>query len=168
MGRAWKFGDNVSTDQIAAGRYYPLRSNLPELAKHVLEDARTEFASGVKPGDFIVGGRNFGKGSSREHAVIIIKMVGTRAILAKSFARIFYRNCINNGLPAIVVDTDRIDEGDDLDVVLDRGLVSDGTKRVELSFPPFPAVVARLLAEGGLVEFIKRHGDLPTTSRGVA
>jgi len=168
MGRAWKFGDNISTDLIAPGRYYHLRSNLPELGKHVLEDARNDFAANVKPGDVVVGGRNFGKGSSREHAVIIIKMVGTRAILAKSFARIFYRNCINNGLPAIVADTDRIDEGDDLDVVLERGLVIDRTKGIELSFPPLPAVVARLLAEGGLVEFIKRHGDLPTTERGVA
>ncbi|MEK6839084.1 MAG: 3-isopropylmalate dehydratase small subunit [Candidatus Thermoplasmatota archaeon] len=168
MGRAWKFGDNISTDLIASGRYYHLRSNLPELAKHVLEDARKDFATAVRPGDFVVGGRNFGKGSSREHAVIIIKIVGTRAILGKSFARIFYRNCINNGLPAIVVDTDRIDEGDDLDVVLERGLVIDRTKGVELSFPPFPPVVARLLDEGGLVEFVNRHRDLPMTERGVA
>ena len=91
---------------IAAGRYYHLRSNLPELAKHVLEDARKEFAEQVRTGDFVVGGRNFGKGSSREHAPLIIKIAGTRAVLAKSFARIFYRNCINIGLPAVVVDTD--------------------------------------------------------------
>ncbi len=160
MGRAWKFGDNISTDLIAAGRYYHLRSNLPELAKHVLEDARPEFAGQVKSGDFVVGGRNFGKGSSREHAPIIIKLAGTRAVLAKSFARIFYRNCINIGLPAIVVDTDRIGEGDELDIDLEKGIVHDRTKGTDFSFPPLPAVMARILEEGGLVEYIKHHGDL--------
>ena len=160
MGRAWKFGDNISTDLIAPGRYFHLRSNLPELAKHVLEDARPEFASQVKPGDIVVGGRNFGKGSSREHAPIIIKLAGTRAVLAKSFARIFYRNCINIGLPAIVVDTDRIDEGDDLELELEQGIVRDRTKGVDLRFPPLPTVMARILEEGGLVAYIQHHGDL--------
>ena len=159
-GRAWKFGDNISTDLIAAGRYYHLRSNLPELAKHVLEDARPEFASQVKAGDFVVGGRNFGKGSSREHAPVIIKLAGSRAVLAKSFARIFYRNCVNIGLPAVVVDTDRIDEGDDLDIDLEGGVVRDRTKDLELRFPPLPPVMARILEEGGLVAYIKNHGDL--------
>lgn len=160
MGRAWKFGDNISTDLIAPGRYYHLRSNLPELAKHVLEDARPEFAAQVKPGDFVVGGRNFGKGSSREHAPVIIKLAGVRAVLAKSFARIFYRNCINIGLPAIVVDTDSIDEGDELEIELEKGRIRDRTKGIELTFPPLPAVMARILDEGGLVEYIKNHGDL--------
>lgn len=160
MGRAWKFADNVSTDLIAPGRYYHLRSNLPELAKHVLEDARPEFAANVKPGDFVVGGRNFGKGSSREHAPVIVRLAGTRAILAKSFARIFYRNCINIGLPAVVVDTDKIDEGDDLDIDLEKGIVSDRTKGIQLAFPALPAVMARILEEGGLVEYIRNHGDL--------
>jgi len=126
-GRAWKFGDNISTDLIAAGRYYHLRSNLPELAKHVLEDARKEFAEQVRTGDFVVGGRNFGKGSSREHAPLIIKIAGTRAVLA---------------------------------IDLERGIVHDRTKKVELKFPPLPPVMARILEEGGLVEYIKRHGDL--------
>jgi 3-isopropylmalate/(R)-2-methylmalate dehydratase small subunit len=160
MGRAWKFGDNVSTDLIAPGRYFHLRSNLPELAKHVLEDARPDFAAGVKPGDFVVGGRNFGKGSSREHAPVIIKLAGTRAVLATSFARIFYRNCINIGLPAVVVDTAKIDEGDDLDIDLEKGVVHDRTKGIDLTFPPLPSVMARILEEGGLVDYIKHHGDL--------
>ena len=160
MGRAWKFGDSISTDLIAPGRYFHLRSNLPELAKHVLEDARPEFASQVRAGDFVVGGRNFGKGSSREHAPLIIKIAGTRAVLAKSFARIFYRNCINIGLPAIIVDTDRIDDGDELDVDLEAGVVRDTTKGVDLTFPALPAVMARILEEGGLVAYIKNHGDL--------
>ncbi|HKZ24065.1 MAG TPA: 3-isopropylmalate dehydratase small subunit [Thermoplasmata archaeon] len=164
MGRAWKFGDSISTDLIAPGRYYHLRSNLPELAKHVLEDARADFATNVKAGDFVVGGRNFGKGSSREHAPLIIKLAGTRAVLAKSFARIFYRNCINIGLPAIVVDTERIDEGNDLEIDLEKGIVRNRTKGTELTFPPLPAVMARILEEGGLVEYIKNHGDLVIAS----
>ena len=172
MGRAWKFGDNISTDLIAPGRYYHLRSNLPELTKHVLEDARNEFAGGVRSGDFIVGGRNFGKGSSREHAAIIMKMAGVRAVLAKSFARIFFRNCINNGLPAIAIDTDRIEEGDELDIDLERGIVHDRTKNVEIAFPPMPPIVTQILGEGGLVEFVRRHGDLvapePSNRKGMA
>lgn len=160
VGRAWKFGDDISTDLIAPGRYYHLRSNLPELAKHVLEDARPEFAAEVQTGDFVVGGRNFGKGSSREHAPVIIKLAGAKAVLAKSFARIFYRNCINIGLAAVVVDTDRIDDRDELEIDLERGVVRDRTKGFELKFPPLPSVMARILAEGGLAEYIKNHGDL--------
>ncbi len=105
-GKAFLFGDDISTDHIAPGRYYHLRSNLPELAKHVLEDAREDFAAKLSVGDFVVAGRNFGLGSSREHAPIIIKMAGVGAVLAKSFARIFFRNAINVGLPVIIVDTE--------------------------------------------------------------
>ncbi|MFQ5987721.1 MAG: 3-isopropylmalate dehydratase, partial [Dehalococcoidia bacterium] len=93
-GKAFKFGDNISTDDIAPGRWFHLRSNLPELAKHLMEDVDPSFASKVKPGDFIVAGKNFGLGSSREHAAVIIKMAGVSAILAKSAARIFFRNAI--------------------------------------------------------------------------
>ncbi|MDA4131491.1 MAG: 3-isopropylmalate dehydratase, partial [Thaumarchaeota archaeon] len=98
-GRAWKFRDNISTDEISPGRFMSLRSNLPELAKHTLEDARKEFPLEVREGDFVVAGSNFGMGSSREQAPLVIKMCGVRAVLAKSFARIFYRNAINIGLP---------------------------------------------------------------------
>ena len=162
MGRAWKFGDNISTDLISAGRFYHLRSNLPELAKHTLEDARPEFAAGVRPGDFVVGGRNFGKGSSREHAPIVIRMCGVRAVLAKSFARIFFRNAINNGLAAIVCDTDRIADGDELDVDLAVGVVFDRTAGFQLPFAPLPVVMEAIMAEGGLAEYIAKHGDLAT------
>ncbi len=120
-GKAFKFGDNISTDLIAPGRLVHLRSNLPELAKHVLEDADPTFAARVKPGDFVVGGSNFGLGSSREHAPVIIKMAGVSAVLAKSVARIFFRNAINVGLPVLVCDTDKIDEGDVLEVDLPGG-----------------------------------------------
>jgi len=158
-GRAWKFGDDISTDLIAAGRYAYLRTNLPELAKHVLEDARDEFRTQVRQGDFVVGGRNFGLGSSREHAPIIIKLSGASCVAAKSFARIFFRNCINIGLPAVRVDTDRIDEGDELELDLKAGVLKDLTKGIELAFPPMPKVMTDILAEGGLVPYLKKFGD---------
>jgi len=158
-GRAWKFGDGISTDHIAPGRLFHLRSNLPELAKHVLEDARPEFASAMQTGDFVVGGRNFGQGSSREHAPTIIKMAGVSAVIAKSFARIFFRNCINVGLPAIILDTDTIDEGDELEMDLLAGKLVNLTKGEIGSFPPLPKVMANILSAGGLVEHIKKHGD---------
>jgi 3-isopropylmalate/(R)-2-methylmalate dehydratase small subunit len=113
-GRAFKFGNGISTDQIIPGRFAHLRSNLPELAKHAMEDADPTFVNRVKPGDFIVAGANFGLGSSREHAPLVIKMVGVRAILAKSVARIFFRNAINLGLPVLICDTDKISDGDEL------------------------------------------------------
>ncbi len=160
-GKAWKFGDGISTDHIAPGRYFHLRSNLPELAKHVLEDARADFAPNVKKGDFVVAGRNFGLGSSREHAPTIIKMAGVEAVIAKSFARIFYRNCINIGLPAIIADSDQIDEGDTLDVDLATGKIRNLTKNIELNFPPLPEVMTKILKEGGLIPYVKKYGELP-------
>src|SRR3989304_3700380 len=126
-GRAWKFGDGISTDHIAPGRYFHLRSNLPELAKHVLEDADPDFASKMSPGDFVVGGKNFGLGSSREHAPRIIKLAGVNAVLAKSFARIFFRNAINVGLPVLTCDTEKIDAGDELEVELTAGIIRNKT-----------------------------------------
>jgi 3-isopropylmalate/(R)-2-methylmalate dehydratase small subunit len=157
-GKAWKFGDGISTDHIAPGRLFHLRSNLPELAKHCLEDAREEFASQVQPGDFVVGGRNFGQGSSREHAPTVIKLCGVGAVLAKSFARIFFRNCVNVGLPALIVDTDRINEGDQLEVDLEAGLIKNVTTGEEMKAPPLPPVMRSIITDGGLVEHIKKHG----------
>lgn len=160
-GRAWKFGDNISTDHIAPGRYFHLRSNLEELAKHVLEDARADFPANVKKGDFVVAGVNFGLGSSREHAPTIIKMVGVEAVLAKSFARIFYRNAINIGLPAVICDTSLIDDGDILSLDLSSGIVFNHTKGLKIHFPPLPDVMKKILDEGGLIPFVKRFRDLP-------
>ncbi len=157
-GKAWKFGDGISTDHIAPGRLFHLRSNLPELAKHVLEDARADFAPNVKPGDFVVGGRNFGQGSSREHAPTIIKMAGVSAVLAKSVARIFYRNAINVGLPVIIMDTDRISEGDQIEVDLAEGVVLNRTQGTTHAIPPLPLTMRKILSDGGLVEHIKKHG----------
>lgn len=159
-GRAWKFGDSISTDHIAPGRYFHLRSNLPELAKHVLEDARGDFAPNVKPGDFVVAGWNFGLGSSREHAPTIIKLAGVSAVLARSFARIFFRNSINIGLPVITVDTSFIEEGDELEIDLSEGVVKDLTSGKGARFRPLSPQLLRILADGGLVEHIKKHGDI--------
>lgn len=156
-GRGFKFGDDISTDLIAPGRYFHLRSNLPELAKHVLEDADPEFASKVKPGDIVVGGRNFGLGSSREHAPTIMKIAGVGAVLAKSFARIFFRNSINIGLPVLICDTDKIDEGDMLEIDLRKGVVRNLTKNLEINFNPLPEVMIKILSDGGLVDHITKN-----------
>jgi 3-isopropylmalate/(R)-2-methylmalate dehydratase small subunit len=156
-GRAFKFGDNISTDLIAPGRYFHLRSDLPELAKHVLEDADPEFAQKVKTGDIVVAGRNFGLGSSREHAPTIMKLAGVGAVLAKSFARIFYRNSINIGLPVLICETDNIDEGDVLEIDLRKGTIKDATKEIEISFNPLPEVMIKILSDGGLTEHITKN-----------
>ena len=158
-GKVWKFGDNVSTDLIAPGRHYHLRSNLPELAKHCLEDADANFAPNVKPGDFVVGGRNFGLGSSREHAPVIIKMVGAAAVVAQSFARIFFRNAVNVGLPVIECDTGNFDAGDEIDVDLAAGTIKNLTKGTTVAFHPLEEAMRRILDDGGLVEHIRKHGD---------
>lgn len=158
-GKAWKFGDDISTDLIAPGRLFHLRSNLPELAKHVLEDADPQFAQKVQTGDFVVGGKNFGLGSSREHAPTSIKLAGVSAVLAKSFARIFFRNAINVGLPVLICDTDKIDQGDELEVDLKKGSINDLTKGIILNFTPLPRVMIKILEDGGLLSHIEKYGD---------
>ena len=158
-GRAFKFGDGISTDHIIPGRYAHLRSNLPELARHVLQDADPTFVTRVKAGDFVVGGSNFGLGSSREHAPLVIKMVGVSTILAKTVARIFFRNAINLGLPVLICDTDKIDDGDELEVDLSAGTVRDITNGNQLTFGKIPEVMLRILDEGGLIPYIKKYGD---------
>ena len=158
-GKAFKFGDNISTDHIAPGRLFHLRSNLEEFAKHVLEDADPNFASAMNKGDFVVGGKNFGLGSSREHAPQIIKIAGVGAVIAKSFARIFYRNAINIGLLAIECDTDGIDAGDELELDIEKGILKDVTNGAIIQLEPLPPVMIKMLEDGGLVEHIKKNGD---------
>jgi 3-isopropylmalate/(R)-2-methylmalate dehydratase small subunit len=158
-GKAFKFGDSISTDHIIPGRWAHLRSNLPELAKHVLEDADPTFASRVKAGDFIVAGDNFGLGSSREHAPLVIKMAGVAAILAKSVARIFFRNAINQGLPILICDTDGIDDGDELEIDLAKGTVRNITKDSQFTFRKIPKVMLHILDEGGLIPYIQKYGE---------
>jgi len=158
-GKAFKFGDNISTDHIVPGRLAHLRSNLPELAKHVLEDADPDFAGKVKPGDFVVGGSNFGLGSSREHAPLVIKMAGVSAVLAKSVARIFFRDAINRGLPVLICDTDKIKDGDELEVDMAGGKIKNLTRGKEITFKPIPEFMLNILNEGGLVPYITKYGD---------
>jgi len=158
-GKAFKFGDNISTDHIIPGKYANLRSDLPELAKHVMEDADPTFVEKVKPGDFIVAGKNFGLGSSREHAALVIKMAGVSAILAKSVARIFFRNAINQGLPVLICDTDKIDAGDEIEVNLTESIVTDITKNTKLTSGKIPKVMVDILNEGGLIPYITKHGN---------
>jgi len=158
-GRAHKFGDNISTDHIQPGRYNYLRSTLPALAEHTLEDVDPGFVGRVREGDFIVAGKNFGLGSSREHAPLIIKLTGVSAVLAKSAARIFFRNAINVGLPVLICDTDRISDGDELEIDLAAGVITDLANGARITFDGMPAVMIDILDEGGLVPYIKKHGD---------
>lgn len=164
-GKAFKFGDSISTDHIIPGRFAHLRSNLPELAKHVMEDADPAFASRVKAGDFIVAGNNFGLGSSREHAPLVLKIAGVRAILAKSVARIFFRNAINLGLPILICDTDGISDGDELEIDLDAAMVKDITNGNQFTFSRIPEVMLRILEEGGLIPYIQKYGDFRLESK---
>jgi 3-isopropylmalate/(R)-2-methylmalate dehydratase small subunit len=158
-GKAIKLGDNISTDDIIPGRFAHLRSNLPELAKHVLEDTAPEFASKVKLGDFLVAGKNLGLGSSREHAPVVIKMSGVGAILAKSAARIFFRNAINQGLPVLFCDTDKIGDGDELEINLTGGTIANLTSGITLSCSKMPPIMSAILKEGGLIPYIQKHKD---------
>jgi len=158
-GKAIKLGDNISTDDIIPGRFAHLRSNLPELAKHIMEDAAPEFASRVKSGDFLIAGKNFGLGSSREHAPVVIKMSGVGAILAKSAARIFFRNAINQGLPVLLCDTDKIGDGDELEINLTGGMIANLTFGITLSCSKMPPIMSAILKEGGLIPYIQKRKD---------
>jgi len=124
-----------------------------------MEDADSTFITRVKPGDFIVAGSNFGLGSSREHAPLVIKIAGVEAILAKSVARIFFRNAINLGLPVLRCDTDRINDGDELEIDLKAGTVRDITNGNQLTFSKIPEIMLHILDEGGLLPYIQKHGD---------
>ncbi len=154
-GKVWKFGDNIDTDLIIAARY--LNTSDPhELAKHVMEDADPEFVKKLQPGDIIVAGENFGCGSSREHAPIALKAAGVAAVVAKSFARIFYRNAFNMGLPIFELpEADKINEGDLISIDMDNGVIKDLNKHVEYKFTPIPPFMQELLSCGGLMNYAK-------------
>ncbi len=157
-GRAHKFGDNVNTDYIIAGKYKFKSLDMNDMAKHLMEDLRPGFYEEIEDGDFIVAGENFGMGSSREQAPLVIKAAGISAVVAKSFARIFYRNCINVGLPVIECNTDSIEEGDEIHVDLERGFVHNVTKDKRIKATPMPPVMVKILNDGGLSEHFKKHG----------
>lgn len=157
-GKAHKFGDDVNTDYIISGKYKFKTLDMRELASHVMEDLDPDFARKVKPGDFIVAGKNFGCGSSREQAPLAIKYADVSAVLAKSFARIFYRNAINTGLPVVECDTDRIEAGDELEVDLEKGVIRNLTQGTEIAIKPLPGVMLRILSDGGLAAHFRKHG----------
>jgi 3-isopropylmalate/(R)-2-methylmalate dehydratase small subunit len=158
-GRAHKFGNDVNTDYIIASKYKSSTTDMREMSKHLMEDADPAFAKKMAPGDFIVAGTNFGCGSSRETAPRVIKAAGISAVLAKGFARIFFRNAINLGLPVVECDTTNIDEGDRLEVDLSAGVVRDLTKGTEVKVAPLPPVMLELLNDGGLAEHFKKYGS---------
>lgn len=154
MAKVWKYGDHVDTDVIIPARYLNM-SNYKELAEHAMEDLDTTFAPNVQPGDIVIAGKNFGCGSSREHAPIVFKEKGVKCIIAKDFARIFYRNAINIGLPAIEIDTDGFESGDEVEVDLEKGIIKNITKSKEYITKPLPNFIQKIVATGGLIEYVK-------------
>ncbi len=157
--RRFEPNDDINTDYIISGRYKFKSEDMNELAKYVMEDIRPGFYEEIEPGDFIVAGRNFGCGSSREQAPRVIKAAGLSAVLAKSFARIFYRNAFNVGLPLINVDTDGLTEGEEVEVDLDQGTLTRLATGEVRAFQPLSKTAQRLLEDGGLIPHLKKHGD---------
>lgn len=157
MGRAWKFGNDIDTDAIIPGRFLTIYDP-KELASHAFEGTRNDFAAEAKDGDVIVAGRNFGCGSSREHAPLALKGAGIEFVVAKSFARIFYRNAINTGvLPLVCPDTDKIADGAEVFVNLKEAYIEADKKKYPLE--PIPVFMMRIVEAGGLVEYAKMRGN---------
>lgn len=153
-GRAWRYGDDIDTDTIVPSQY--MRLEPEEYAPHAMEPIDEDFAAEVDPGDVIVAGRNFGIGSSREHAAIALKELGVGAVVAQSFARIFYRNAINQGVPVVTCDADvieQVEDGDDVEVDLDAGSIRNHTRDWTDDFEPIPEPVKSILDAGGAVEY---------------
>ena len=157
-GKVWRYGDNIDTDVIIPARY--LNTFDPkELAKHCMVDIDKDFAQKVRPGDIMVGGKNFGCGSSREHAPVAIKACGVPVIIAASFARIFYRNGIKVGLPLMVIgdNVERIHAGDKLSVDLSSGKIRDITTGETFQAPPLPGFIQDIAKAGGLIQYVKEY-----------
>jgi 3-isopropylmalate/(R)-2-methylmalate dehydratase small subunit len=154
-GRVWKYGDDVNTDVIFPGKYTYSITDRQEMAQHALEDLDPEFVKNVRPGDIIVAGKNWGCGSSREQAVICLKEAGVAAIVARSFARIYFRNCINEGLPIVTCDAvDTVETGDEIHIDFEGGKVA--TSSGEYTFPPLAPSVMEILDAGGLVPHVRK------------
>jgi 3-isopropylmalate/(R)-2-methylmalate dehydratase small subunit len=157
-GRAWKFNNDIDTDIIIPARYLNT-SDPAQLAKHVMEGVDSDFAQKIKPGDIIVAGKNFGCGSSREHAPIAIKTAGIHAVIAKSFARIFYRNAFNIGLPIFESETgaEKIKETDDIEIDAVKGIIKNLSTHEEYTANPIPPFMQELIDAGGLIEWTKKR-----------
>ncbi len=154
-GKAWKYGDDVNTDEIIPARYLNV-TNHDELAAHCMEDIDPDFVKKVSPGDIIVAAKNFGCGSSREHAPLAIKSAGISCVIAKSFARIFYRNSINIGLPILECESaaENIEEGDLIEINLATGEIKNLTKGQTYYAKPFPEFMQQIIANGGLMNYV--------------
>jgi 3-isopropylmalate/(R)-2-methylmalate dehydratase small subunit len=155
-GRAWKFGDNLDTDVLAPGQY--MKFGIDEIARHCLETVRPEFVSQVRPGDVVVGGRNFGVGSSREQAPQALKHLGVAAVVAESYAGLFYRNALNLGLPVVVcADVARINDGDAIHVDPEKGIITLADTPTRLECEPIPPFLMAMLRDGGLLPHLERR-----------
>ena len=154
-GRVWKYGDDVNTDVIFPGKYTYSITDRKEMAQHALEDLDPGFVDNVRPGDIVVAGKNWGCGSSREQAVICLKEAGVGAVVARSFARIYFRNCINEGLPIVTCDAvDTVETGDQIGIDFEAGVVA--TPVAEYTFPPLAPSVMEILSAGGLVPHVRK------------
>lgn len=157
MSKVYKYGDGVNTDVIFPGKYTYTISDPKEMAQHALEDLDPEFVKTVQEGDIVVAGKNFGCGSSREQAAVCIKENGVNVIVAKSYARIFYRNAINAGIAAVTTeDVDKLEKDDEVEIDLTNGIIHNKTKGVEIRFNPIPSFMMEILNDGGLVPHIKK------------
>lgn len=157
LAKALKYGDDISTDLIIAGKYTKTL-NIQDLADHAMEDLDPDFQAKAKDGAIVVGGKYFGCGSSREQAPVALVAAGIKAVIAKSFARIFYRNAINIGLPLMECDTDGIGDGDRLEYTVGDAFILNTTKNARIPVSPLPEIMVRILDAGGVVPFLKEHG----------
>ena len=156
MSKMWRYGDHVDTDVIIPARYLNI-ADFKELANHAMEDIDTTFAPQVQPGDIMVAGKNFGCGSSREHAPMVLKVKGVKCIIADSFARIFYRNAINIGLPVLEIgpQVEKIEAGDQVEVDMQQGLIQIKNKNLTIKMKPLPEFIQKIADAGGLVNYVK-------------
>ena len=160
MSKVWRYGDHIDTDVIIPARYLNI-ADFTELAEHAMEDSKENLvenlAAGVKPGDYIVAGKNFGCGSSREHAPVVLKVKGIKCIVADSFARIFYRNAINIGLPVLEIgkDVEKIQPGDTIDVDMAKGEITIVNKNIVIKTKPLPEFIQKIADCGGLINYVK-------------
>ncbi|MEA3489905.1 MAG: 3-isopropylmalate dehydratase [Candidatus Omnitrophota bacterium] len=153
-----KISNDINTDYIISGRYKFKIQNEKELAKHIFEDLEENFYKKIKPGDFLVAGKNFGCGSSREQAPVALKASGLQAIIATSYARIFYRNSFNVGFCLVECETNYIDDMDELELDLEKNIIRNVSKGVNLEIKPIPGIMKKFLEKGGVVEYFKAHG----------
>ncbi|HOJ30435.1 MAG TPA: 3-isopropylmalate dehydratase small subunit [bacterium] len=158
-GKVHKFGDDINTDYIISGRYKFKTLDMTELASHIFEDIDPDFSKKINPGDFIVAGNNFGCGSSREQAVLALKYAKIGAIIAKSFARIFFRNGINVGLVLIEANTDPISQHDILQIDLLKGHIFNESQNIHVPVKPLPEFLLKIINEGGIINYLKKYKD---------